>query len=903
MQVTKNITLDLLETGSPVIIKAKQNDRNTRYIAAHLYVGRLDYQVPSGTEIAFRYKKPDGTAGFYDTLPDNSPAITVSGNTVTVELVEQVLTAAGCVHCEINMYNAASEKLTTFTFEISVEESVLTDAEIISSDYYNVLTAEITKALQAVTDATEQAENAAQSAQDAADSAAMSKDWAAGQPITYSGTPVSIAYAGTNRIASITAYGENAQGGTTEAPVALTGVDSVQVCGNNLLPKATETKTLNGVTFTPNPDGSVSVSGTTTNNAAYVFADGLDDSLFGQTVCLSGGSMQTQLVINEKKPGGEWLRNVIVNAKTPTAVGVLSKQADNNILYGTIYIPTGTTVNTTIYPMLNLGSTAMPYEPYQGSVTPLPIPRPLHKVGDVRDICRTRVKSVYDKRIVLDGSLDEAFIQTNIIDGWIQIATESDSVIPESTSIVGSIKSSYLKAYAIEEVYSKKHSGISVDSNRRIRLSFKTSEYPDVTSVETARTYLSAHPLTVYYQSTAYDGTNGLDVCLTEYQTDYIESYADESITTAWISSTGELSTGAEVAYVLSSPETYATDPVDFDNTAGPLTVMTGGEVEVRMTELVGTRSDVSNNTVAFTETAQDADIASGEKLSVLFGKIKKRFSVVNKLVNGAVYPNLGTNTNFPNPINQRGAASYTGDSTSPYCIDRWRILNGTTYTVGTYTLSAANYANRACGMWQSNEMGAHQLSIGDDVTVSIYANGQLHTAVMQVLDRDSYSSFADVPAGYTCDDFEIVLCTYAGDSSKYNLGVYPKKALTVNYIKWEKGNVATPYVPKAFGDEFLECLRYFVGGVGIGSAGIVSGSTFRVLIPTPVPMRTAPSVTVKVADNVVYNGTFKALNTTVSNITWQCNGIHLHIGMAASGVNNYPGIAYGLQCDLSADL
>ncbi len=46
------------------------------------------------------------------------------------------------------------------------------------------------------------------------------------------------------------------------------------------------------------------------------------------------------------------------------------------------------------------------------------------------------------------------------------------------------------------------------------------------------------------------------------------------------------------------------------------------------MTELVGTRSDVSNNTVAFTETAQDADIASGEKLSVLFGKIK-RFSAM----------------------------------------------------------------------------------------------------------------------------------------------------------------------------------------------------------------------------------------------------------------------------------
>lgn len=346
---------------------------------------------------------------------------------------------------------------------------------------------------------------------------------ALGGDFVLKGSSVSAEYMGANRIAAITAYGENAQGGTTEAPVMLTGVDSVQVCGNNLLPKAMETKTVYGVTFTPNPDGSISVSGTATDNSSYNFADGLDRVLLGRTVCVSGGSMQTQVIINEKTASGTFKRNVIINAKTPTAVGVLSKQADDNTLYATIYVPTGTTVNTTIYPMLNLGNTAMPYEPYQGSVTPLPIPRPLHKVGDVRDVCRTRVKSVYDKRIVLDGSSDEAFIQSNIIDGWIQIVTESDAVIPESKSIVGSIKSSYLKAYAIDEVYSKKCSGISIDPERRIRLSFKTSEYPDVTSVETARTYLSAHPLTVYYQSTAYNGTNGLDVCLTEYQNGFVE--------------------------------------------------------------------------------------------------------------------------------------------------------------------------------------------------------------------------------------------------------------------------------------------------------------------------------------------------------------------------------------------
>lgn len=566
MQVTKNITLDLLETGVPVIVKAKQNDRNTRYIAAHLYVDGLAYPVPSGTEIAFRYKKPDGTAGFYDTLPDNSPAITVSGNTVTVELVEQVLTVAGCVHCEINMYNAASEKLTTFTFEISVEESVLTDAEIISSDYYNLLTSEIAKALQAVTDATEQAENAAQSAQDAADSAAMSKDWAAGQPVTYSGAPVSIAYAGAQRIASITAYGENAQGGTTEAPVALTGISSVAV----------------------NDD-----------------------------------------------------------------------------------------------------------------VTELPIPRPLRRVGYVKDKCVTRVKSVYDKRIVLDGT------ESNL-----QFYSNYQTFAIKGITTSGDLSKDVAYGVCISSHFALVPPGTSTKLDKIV---YGQPKYNQIiihdtswNSLEEAKAYLAAQkeagtPVVVYYQSTAYDGTNGLDVCLTEYQTDYIESYADESITTAWISSTGALSTGAEVAYVLSSPETYATDPVDFDNAAGPLTVMTGGEVEVRMTELVGTRSDVSNNTVAFTETAQDADISSGEKLSVLFGKIKKRFAVIasnlsniyNKTESDERYATATQGEKADNALPKTGG-TISGNLTVVQDLTVQRAFNGMRIKAGTKMITTPTTSARA---------------------------------------------------------------------------------------------------------------------------------------------------------------------------------------------------------------
>nr|DAR03821.1 MAG TPA: Baseplate component [Caudoviricetes sp.] len=528
MQVTKNITLDLLETGSPVIIKAKQNDRNTRYIAAHLYVGRLDYQVPSGTEIAFRYKKPDGTAGFYDALPNNSPAITVSGNTVTVELVEQVLTVSGCVHCEINMYNAASEKLTTFTFEIAVEESVLTDAEIISSDYYNVLTAEITKALQAVTDATEQAENAAQSAQEAADSASMSKDWAAGQPVTYSGAPVSIAYAGAQRIASITAYGETPQGGTTEAPVALTGISSVTV----------------------NDD-----------------------------------------------------------------------------------------------------------------VTELPIPRPLRRVGDVRDVCVTRQEYEGTEKLVVTYNV-----------GFVELDGTEDVVF---------------------DTYGNTQKRIRFDLDRnaiaRYALNFSHGNPGDTPTVTGG---ISA--------SFNRDVLNRLQIiCSPDTWTAL--GVTDTATAKTWLAAQKAAGTPVQVAYQLATPEVYATDPLDIDNAAGPLTVMTGGEVEVRMTELVGTRSDVSNNTVAFTETAQDADISSGEKLTVLFGKIKKRFAVIasnlsniyNKTESDERYATAAQGEKADNALPKTGG-TISGNLTVVQDLTVQRAFNGMRIKAGVKIITTPTTSARA---------------------------------------------------------------------------------------------------------------------------------------------------------------------------------------------------------------
>ena len=211
MQVTKQIAVELLDGGNvPPIVYAKQNDRQTRFVAASLYENGQPFEPPSGVLAEFRAKKPDGTACFYDVNEDGEPAIVIEGSVVTAELAEQVLTAAGKVYAEINLYSSAGEKLTTFSFVIIVEPSVLTDAEIVSSDYYNILSAQI----KAAQDAAQDAQTAAQNAQSYAGQAEETLQEVEQLADTVSGT---IQQAGQEQVAAVQQAGQTQVSSVTQA--------------------------------------------------------------------------------------------------------------------------------------------------------------------------------------------------------------------------------------------------------------------------------------------------------------------------------------------------------------------------------------------------------------------------------------------------------------------------------------------------------------------------------------------------------------------------------------------------------------------------------------------------------------------------------------------------------------
>lgn len=138
MNALANIILDM-QRPAHTVVYAVQNDKLTRKITAQLVNAGIPWTVPTGALMMIRYSKPDGTTGFYDTDEAGATAYTISGSTVTFTMVQQALAVAGNVAVQLSFYTAGGDQLSTFAFVITVQPSVYNDAEIISSDYFNVL--------------------------------------------------------------------------------------------------------------------------------------------------------------------------------------------------------------------------------------------------------------------------------------------------------------------------------------------------------------------------------------------------------------------------------------------------------------------------------------------------------------------------------------------------------------------------------------------------------------------------------------------------------------------------------------------------------------------------------------------------------------------------------------------
>ena len=154
-----------------------------------------------------------------------------------------------------------------------------------------------------------------------------------------------------------TAGGENIADGVQTPVKKITG-KTVKTTNLIPYPYVNGTVTVNGITFTNNGDGSITVNGTATGFASFIFSRGADKINFigGMTYYFS---CRHGIISYLTEEGGEI--NYIFSDSSPSFTW------GEGWIFQSIYIQLNegqTENNLTVYPMLNEGSTALPYMPY-----------------------------------------------------------------------------------------------------------------------------------------------------------------------------------------------------------------------------------------------------------------------------------------------------------------------------------------------------------------------------------------------------------------------------------------------------------------------------------------------------------------------------------------------------------
>ena len=186
-------------------------------------------------------------------------------------------------------------------------------------------------------------------------------------------------------------------------------------------------------------------------------------------------------------------------------------------------------------------------------------------------------------------------------------------------------------------------------------------------------------------------------------------------------------------------------------------------------------------------------------------------------LLNSLNNPNLFINGDFRNPVNQRGKTQYTSNE---YCVDRWNKWTN------TFTTSIQDGFLRNQGTWiallQYIEGSQKIFKQGTIFTISAKVKCEKNRAVKFTY----YDHTANRSIGNECPEFTVGTdwkvishtVTVNVDTVNQNTAFVIEASwsdtdtatLDIEWIKLELGSVATPFVPRSYGEELALCQRYY---------------------------------------------------------------------------------------------
>lgn len=170
----------------------------------------------------------------------------------------------------------------------------------------------------------------------------------------------------------------------------------------------------------------------------------------------------------------------------------------------------------------------------------------------------------------------------------------------------------------------------------------------------------------------------------------------------------------------------------------------------------------------------------------------------------------------------QRGESftfTRTGYGAGGYTADRWRVWANADGTGGNITVTKAEdgmHVESDGAAFMAYRFEAEDLARlnGKSLTLSYSRNGIVTSKALTQIESA----------------ITITLLSSAG-------------TVTINWVKLEIGEEATPYVPKGYGEELLACMRYYQVTGAAFCAGYLTAQTASCTYTLPVPMRTTPTI------------------------------------------------------------
>ena len=200
--------------------------------------------------------------------------------------------------------------------------------------------------------------------------------------------------------------------------------------GKNLLsyPYNFTTRTENGLTFTDNGDGSITINGTATIQTGFMFRNQIIDAIDkAKAYVLSGGEDGNVVLRIDFYNGTTW-KNLVNTGNDGKAIIDFTKMNFDYTRVSVALVVKANTVcdNITIKPQLELGETATEYEPYRVPVTAnIYLDEPLRKVGDYADYIDFKNQKVV--RNILKQSLSAAMVYKRL-DSVVRILCRNTSM-------------------------------------------------------------------------------------------------------------------------------------------------------------------------------------------------------------------------------------------------------------------------------------------------------------------------------------------------------------------------------------------------------------------------------------------------------------------------------------------